>query len=329
VSPPETWDPSERLAADLLKETTTAPWLQPVQLESLTDQKGGVARKPLASNKVNWRELSATYLTSVRKAGAQLNEYSSMLDNPLNGYKTQLAEALAATESSAWRGGGTSAAAGAVLLTGLDQYLDNAEHKVKIIPPGEIPMAGASGLVPVTIQNALERQTVRVKLIATVVTVRGYANTLTLGQQKLVTIPPGQVKLVKLSIHSARQGSTTINLSLANADGTVLPWTTTPPTQLTVNSTRYGQKILLLIAAAIGLLLLSSAIRSSRRRQAAASDEPASDGSALDESAADGSASEDSGSDEGPASGNVMTSTKDPTEAPDDLADARRWADDT
>jgi hypothetical protein len=328
VSPPETWDPTEALAADLLHETTSAPWLQPVQLESLTgphsDKSSQAARKPLASNKINSKELSSTYLNRVSALGTNLNVYSSMLVQEQPGYKTQLEQALAATESSAWRGGGSSTAQGEALVNGLGQYLSNAEHKVKIIPTGQISMAGASGLLPVAIQNDLEKQTVQVKLVATVATARGVVNTLTIGPLKPVTIPPGQVRLVKLSVHSAHQGPTTIDLSLTSANGTALPWTTgAQSTQLTVNSTRYGQAILLLIAGAIGLLLLSSAIRSGRRRRSAAAQGPDPDAEPGPDDLAPHAGGEQDGS-----PGNVMTSTQDPTEAPDDLADARRWADD-
>ena len=325
VSPPQTWDPSEALAAALLSETTSAPWLQPVQLESLTGPHGGHAaaeRKPLAANKISPHELSRAYLSKVSALDASLAVYSSMLYQEPAGYKQQLAQALAATESSAWRDGAASIAQGKALVTGLGQYLSDAEHRVKIVPTGQISMAGASGLLPVTIQNGLLKQAVRVKLTATVPQARGVASTMTIGPQKVVTIPPGQVRLVKLSVHSARQGSTTIDLSLTSADGTVLPWTAGPrgTTQLTINSTRYGQAILLLIAGAIGLLLLSSAFRSGRRRLASAARGHNQDAGADDAHA---------GGEEHGSPGNVMTSEQDLTEAPDDLADARRRADDT
>jgi hypothetical protein len=329
VSPPETWDPSEALAADLLSETTSAPWLQPVQLESLTgphsDRASQSARKPLAADKVSPLELSRAYLSRVSMLDANLGVYSSMLFQQPAGYKQQLAEALAATESSAWRGSDVSRAQGEVLVDGLGQYLSDAEHKVKIVPTGQISMAGASGLLPVTIQNYLEKQTIRVRLIATIPQARGVANPMTIGPQKVITIPPGEVRLVKLSVHSARQGSTTIDLSLADADGTVLPWTAGPQgtTQLSINSTRYGQAILLLIAGAIGLLLLSSAFRSGRRRLASAAG-----GQGTDAGLGSGSDPQ-GGGEEHDSPGNVMTSEQDLTEAPDDLADARRRADDT
>jgi hypothetical protein len=324
VSPPQTWDPSQALAADLLSETTSAPWLQPVQLESLAGTHGARAdstRKALPALKVSSRELSRAYLTSVSALSTQLAVYSSMLYPAQPGYITQLSEALAATESSAWRDGGASQAQGRALVDGLTQYLNVAEGRVKIIPTGEISMAGASGALPVTIANTLKRQSVQVRLTVKVAAARGLPSTLTVKQTKLVTIPPGQLKLVTLSVHSAPQGSTTIYLSLSSANGTVLPWTTGAySTKLTVNSTRYGQAILILIAGAIGLLLLSSAFRSSRRRGT-----PEAGGEA-------GTAAGDDphGDDEEHGSpGNVMTSAQDPTEAPDDLADARRWADDS
>ncbi|HEY1624198.1 MAG TPA: DUF6049 family protein [Streptosporangiaceae bacterium] len=332
VSPPETWDPSQALAAGLLRETTSAPWLQPVQLESLTGQRTSqdeVKRKPLAADKVNARELSRAYLNKVSGLDAQLGVYSSMLYRPPAGYEQQLAQALAATESSAWRGGGSSAAQGEALADGLDQYLYNSERRVKILPPGQISMAGASGDLPVTIENQLEKQAIQVKLTATVQTAAGVASTMTIASQKLIIIQPGQVRLVKLSVHSAPHGPSTIDLSLTTANGTVLPWTT--GTSLAVNSTRYGQAILLLIAAAIGLLLLSSAFRSGRRRLAASGGRaggPAG-GPVADSGRDPDNSSPHAGGKEHGSPGNVMRSAQDPTEAPDDLADARRWADDT
>jgi hypothetical protein len=313
ISPPETWGPSAALAKALLRETTTAPWLQPVPLENLTGTGARAAgsqtvRKPPPSYSVGKRELSGRYLASVSALDANLSVFTSMLYQPGTGYQNQLTEALAATESAAWRDSPASTAQGQALVNGLNQYLSATENDVKIIPTGQISMAGASGVLPVTIQNSLKRQSIRVRLVTSVVTARNAANTLKIGEQKLITIPPQQDILVKPYVHSAPQGSTTINLILTTANGTPLTWT---KTKLTVDSTRYGQAILILIAGAIGLLLLSSAVRSSRNRR-------------LNPPVIQQVGDEDPGS-----PGNVMTSAHDPTEAPDDLADARRWADDT
>ena len=75
-------------------------------------------------------------------------------------------------------------------------------------------------------------------------------------------------------------------------------------------STRYGRAILILIAAAIGVLVLTSVYRGLRQWLHG-------DTHLLNE--------------EADPPGSVVTGTSDalhPTEAPDDLADARRWVDD-
>ncbi len=83
-----------------------------------------------------------------------------------------------------------------------------------------------------------------------------------------------------------------------------------PTTSFTVLSTRYGRAILFLIAAAIGVLVLTSVYRAVRRWLRADTQVATEDAD---------------------LPGSVVTSTagaRHPTEAPDDLADARRWADD-
>ena len=132
---------------------------------------------------------------------------------------------------------------------------------------------------------------------------------LTIGRfQDVVIIPPGQTVTVRLPVSSAPQGSTFIQLSLTSANGT--PLTLVSDSSLTVFSTRYGRAILILIAAALGVLVLASVYRGIRRSLRG-------DTHLVNE--------------EADPPGSVVTGTSDalyPTEAPDDLADARRWVDD-
>jgi len=309
VAPPGGWSPSEALASDLLRETATTPWLTPTPLTSLssaTDTERAVPRHSPPASKVSPAELSRGYLSTVRVVGARLGVYQSMLYRPAAAYTRSLDEALLATQSAAWRGGGQQQ--GAALTRGLSAYVTSAEHKVKIISSAQVPMGGASGLVPVTIENGLH-QAIRVRVVATVDNTPGRTSQLTIGRfADVVTIPPQSPSSpVRLPVSSAPQGSTRISLSLASANGTPLPFT---ETSLTVQSTRYGRAILFLIGAAIGVFVLTSLYRAFRRRLHD------------DTNLVSGEA--------GPP-GSVVTGTSDarhPTEAPDDLADARRWVDD-
>jgi Family of unknown function (DUF6049) len=310
VAPPYDWSPSQALADDLLGETASAPWLAPAPLASLSsapDTQRGVARQPLPSTKKSPGELSADYLNQVRTTGNDLAAYQSMLYKPSPGYVRFVSEAMIATESAAWRGDGTSR--GESLIDSLSGYIESAEKRVEIITSAQVPMGGSSGLVPFTIQNGLQHQTIQVKVVVNVDNTPGRTSQLTVGHfQDLLTIPPQQTRLVKLPVSAAPQGSTVIHVSLAAADGTPLP--SVGHAKLTVLSTRYGRAILFLIGAAIGVLVLTSVFRGVRRRLHGDSN-PVSE--------------------EADPPGSVVTGTSDtryPTEAPDDLADARRWVDD-
>jgi hypothetical protein len=309
VAPPGGWSPSEALASDLLGETARTPWLTPTPLTSLSsaaDTERAVPRQSPPASKASPAELSRGYLNAVRDVGGRLGVYQSMLYRPAAAYTRSLDEALLATQSAAWRGGGQQR--GAALTGGLSAYVTSAENKVKIISSAQVPMGGASGLVPVTIKNGLH-QAIRVRVTASVVNTPGRTSQLTIGHfQDMVTIPPQSPSSpVRLPVRSAPQGSTRIKLSLTSANGTALPFT---ETSLIVQSTRYGRAILFLIGAAIGVFVLTSLYRAVRRRLRG------------DTHLASGDA--------GPP-GSVVTGTSDarhPTEAPDDLADARRWVDD-
>jgi hypothetical protein len=310
VAPPYDWSPSQALAGNLLDETASAPWLAPAPLASLSsapDTQRGVARQPLSSNKKSPGELSAAYLNQVRFAGSELAGYKSMLYKPSAGYVRFLEEAMIATESAAWRGNGASA--GENLIDSLTSYVEGSEKKAEIITSAQVPMGGSSGLVPFTIQNGLQHQTIQVKVIVSVHNTPGRTSQLTVGRfQDLLVIPPQQTRLVKLPVSSAPQGSTVIHVSLAGADGTSLRFV--KQRNLAVLSTRYGRAILFLIGAAIGVLVLTSVFRGVRRRLHG-DPNPVSE--------------------EADPPGSVVTGTSDtryPTEAPDDLADARRWVDD-
>jgi Family of unknown function (DUF6049) len=311
VAPPEDWSPTATLASDLLSETVKAPWLQPATLNSLAgtrDDASAIARQSPPASAQSPGELSRGYLRNVSGVGARLGVYKSTLYRAPASYVQTLNEALAATESSAWRGSGRGP--GLALTDGLSDYLSDAEGKVKIVASQQVPMGGSSGAVPVSIENTLH-QAIQVNLNARVVSVPNGTSQLTVGRiRNPIIVQPQQPVTIKLAVSSAPIGSTVIRLSLTTADGKQLP--SADDAQLTVQSTRYGRAILFLIGAALGVLVLTSGYRGVRRWLSRAD----SDGESHPSAAAPGS---------------VVTGTsgaRNPTEAADDLAEARRRADD-
>ena len=142
-----------------------------------------VARRLIAERGA---ELSRDYLRQVRILGDRVGVYKSMLYKPAEYYTRSLDEALLATASAAWRGSGQPQ--GTELVRGLSDYITAANKKVKIIPSGQVPMGGSSGLVPVSIQNGLH-QAIQVRVVANVVNTPGRASQLTIGRfQDLLVI---------------------------------------------------------------------------------------------------------------------------------------------
>jgi hypothetical protein len=184
--------------------------------------------------------------------------------------------------------------------------MSGEEGQIHIIAAQQVPMGGSSGLVPVSIQN-FSQHTIQVRVNTEVVNVPDRTSQLSIGHfQSLITIQPKQAPTVRLPVNSAPIGPTAIQLTLTTVHGKLLPRSLT---SLTVQSTRYGRAILFLVGAAIGVLVLTSVFRGVRRRMRAEDQVAPEDGDL-------------------PGSVETGTSARHPTEAPDDLADARRWADD-
>ena len=263
VAPPEDWSPSAALASELLSETTSTPWLAPATVGSLARSPGQrrLDRPPAPpANRDSPGELSASYLSRVSAVGTQLDVYSDLLSQPSAPYLQGLDEALIATESSAWRGGG--AAQGLALADKLSSFMSGEESRITIIAAPQVPMGGSSGLVPVSVQNG-SHQAIQVRLNAGVVSTPNRPSQLTVGRfQNLITVQPqaGGDGPAAGQLGADRADATSGSASAPRAANRCRP-----PTSLTVESTRYGRAILFLIGAAIGVLVLTSVFRGIRR----------------------------------------------------------------
>ena len=193
VAPPEDWSPSAALAGQLLSETAGAPWLTPTALGSLAraaDSERSVSRRHPPDSKDSPGELSGSYLSTVGGVGIALGIYKDLLYQASTSYVQGLEEAQTATESVAWRGHGTAQGLG---LSGkLLAFMSGEESRIKIIVAPQVPMGGASGLVPVSIRNG-SRHAVEVRLNASVLDVPGRTAQLTIGNfQDLVRSSPSR-----------------------------------------------------------------------------------------------------------------------------------------
>jgi hypothetical protein len=251
VAPPRRWSPSTTEANALLKESKNAPWLRPAKLSDVASSTAEPAQLP--GNQHSSAELSSTYMNLAKAVGESLGTYQDLLYQPDSATTQSLRAALAATESTAWRGSGNGA--GTAALIGLANFVRESEQKVQIIAGKKFLLAGASGDIAVSVRNGMS-QAVQVRIRATLPDV----GQLSIGTpDTLMTVPGGKTGTVKMSVHATGIETTTMQLQLVTRNGSPLPQSQAQ--SLTVQVTRYGRALIILIAAALGVVVLASGAR--------------------------------------------------------------------
>ncbi|MGH3279861.1 MAG: DUF6049 family protein, partial [Trebonia sp.] len=273
VAPPPGWDPSPAEANALLKSTRDAPWLHPTGLSTLAVTAANLpSATQVKAKEVSHSELNDTYMDNIADVTARLSTFEDLLYQPSARQLTSLNAALAATESSGWRGRGLTG--GWKAAGQLTQYLKDAEHKVQLIASQKVLLTGQSGKTAVSVLNGLG-QAIQVKVTAS--TPLGSA--VQVGQfNALVTVQGGGTNTVTMPVQSATLGTTTLQLQLATKSGTPLTWDGAKQ-PLSVEVTRFGRSLLLVIAGALGILVLTSAYRLRRKRLAGAKGDDTAEGS--------------------------------------------------
>jgi hypothetical protein len=254
IAPPRQWNPTDSLATALLAESDDAPWLRPASLSTLiaaNSAAGQVPRVRPPGTKFGRGELHRSLLRKVKGLEDNIRLQASMFGQPASTY---LADAVAAVESSAWRGRPHQAKA---LLASVSAFLAAQERQVRIIDTGQDTLTGKSGPVPVSISNRLGR-TVKVLL-----RVRAPAGRMTVHPTvTAVTILQHQQRTVVIKVRSAVVGSTVLRLSLAAPNGAPLPGT---QATLTVDATHFGTAALVIVAVAIAVFVVTAIARAIRR----------------------------------------------------------------
>jgi hypothetical protein len=261
IAPPADWSPSRAEAAALLSVTHNAPWLRPVALSALAAQTTTLPSTPLPARQVSRAELSATYLDHVKQVQASAALFTNLLYQPPARVVTSLQAAVTATGSAAWRGPGSPG--GWLATAQLGDYLRDSERKVQIITSRKLFLTGTSGETPVSVQNLLNLP-VQVRVVAST----PLGSQLTVGSfDSLLVVAGGKTNTVRMPVHSATIGTSTVQLQLVTEDGLPLSWTAQP---LSVEVTRFGRSLLIIIGGALGILVLTSVFRLRRRRKASA-----------------------------------------------------------
>lgn len=256
IAPPRHWDPAPKLAAGLLADTASAPWLQPSTPAELvkfaSDQPS--RRPPSAPSGL---QLSGPLMRQV----AKLDSTVGLLQSLTPGNPSQaLYRALFATESSAWRGRRTSAQAWD-LLHQSSAYATGQLGKLTIGGARKVILGGTTGSVLISVHNELPSP-VQLRILVSTDNA-----SIKIAATQLVTVPagsgrpPGSVKTIKLPVQAAQDGSARVRISLASPSGEALP---VRSVLIQVQATQFGTLTLIICAAALAVFVLASAFRAIR-----------------------------------------------------------------
>ncbi len=254
VAPPERWDPPASLAADVLGETASAPWLSPVSLTALASTKSA-PNVSVPQNSPGGPFYPKAELSKLTLVGQQIYQIEGMQAIP----DTDLFLALGAIESSAWDGR-SRATAHAMLQTVAGQVTreQGAVHFVVGKAGIRITLGGLKGNVPVSIYNPLG--------FAVKVKVKLYYNQASgvriVEDPLVVTISAGSPKTIRLHVQATKVGSTTLTMRLENSQGQLLP--SSRVARMTVQATQVGVLGVIIFACALGVVLIASAARAVR-----------------------------------------------------------------
>jgi Family of unknown function (DUF6049) len=272
VAPPRRWDPPTGLAADLLAETASAPWLSPVSLTSLTagQRIPTVEESRLVKSSAS---ISRQELGKLTRLDTKKNQLEAIAAKP----DTSLSLAVATVESSAWQGRSTRTALR--MLAFVKHVIGRQEHEVQILAEPRVTMGGLKGSVPVSIDNRLSYP-VKVKLD---VHSQSAGVKITAVPGPVVTIAAHSALTVKLHVQATQVGSTTITMSLDNkySQPLLLP---AEVESMTVEATQVGVLGVIICAAALGIFLIAYTARAVRRgRPAGGADHAVDQGLAADQ----------------------------------------------
>jgi hypothetical protein len=255
VAPPRRWDPATGLAADLLAETASAPWLSPASLASLTAGKH-IPIVPSPHWAIPSTPISNYRLHKLHQLDHGIRVLTGMAAAPDKSLRLARL-ALATIESSAWQGKSRDTARHMLVLV-LGQ-IKKQEHAVQIVAEPRATLGGLKGIVPVSIENRLG-YAVKVQLH---LQSQAPGAKITPVPSRVVTVPAGTAVPVRLHVQATQVGSTTVTMSLRNKDGQQLQLV--PTQSMTVEATQVGVLVVIICAAVAGVFLIAYAARVARR----------------------------------------------------------------
>jgi hypothetical protein len=262
------WSPPAAGALMIAEVLAGTPWIQPTSVAAALAREPSSVPRELAgyTDEMMARELSRQHVGQVAEQFQAVGEYTAVLSDP--------ADLPAAAGTAPSRGMASwfraDPVAGARLADTVSTELAAALASVRIVSSGSISVSGASGTIPVTVENLGTAQ-VTVGLTMS----SDPPQLFTADAIEPFPIDPGQRTSLEVRAQVAAAGPIPVTVQLTTASGQAFG----RPVELTVQSSAYANAARILVRGALvalGLAVVVHGVRRARRmRRARRSAEPA------------------------------------------------------
>ena len=268
MAPDPGWSPPALAAQMVVDVIAGTPWLVPTSIgAALAREPSTLERTPAAYDEAAVAaELSSDQVRKVRRQVRDLGSYAKVLTDPAG--LTPVTSTAPNRGMSAWYR--SDADLGRQLVDTVSDQVAAAIESVRVVSSGSVTVSGASGTVPITVEN-LGEQSVTVGLELT----SSPPQLFEADPVPPFVIEPGRRISVEVVAQVAAAGPIPVTIQLTTADGQDFG----SPGTVTVQSSAYANAARILVRVALAALALAVVVhgirRARRMRRARRTDRPA------------------------------------------------------
>jgi hypothetical protein len=254
TGPDPAWDPPAGAAEMVVAALTGAPWVAPTSLASaLAREPSSLPRDLVAPTpEQEAQELPAAHVAQVRDQYRGITAYAGVVTDPA--VIPDVTRTAPTRQLGAWFR--THPEARAELADLVDDQIGGLTDSVRVVSSGTITVSGASGTIPITIENAGPTEvTVGLDLSSTP------SQLFSAEPVEPFTIAPERRTSVEVTAQVAAAGPIPVTIQLLTAQGEAFG----EPGLLVVESAAYANAARVLVQVALGALLLAVVVHGVRR----------------------------------------------------------------
>jgi hypothetical protein len=260
IAPGTRWAADAATTRDLVSAVAASPFARPARLADLmASPPSDIPRaRTDYSDADRAGELSPAYVARVGRARSDLAGLRAVAPDTTTTSTSGFEETLTRAESSAWR---SNPAGGNRLLNAVRSEIDHQIGLVQVLSHAPVTLPGDSGVIPVTVENGLDRPArVGVRLVGTP------ATRFVAADVPPTTLAPGEKATLEVNARVLGTGPVTVAISMLTPDGQAFG----SAAHIEVRSAAYARAAQWVVGGLFGVLVLMLGVNFVRRRRTSA-----------------------------------------------------------